>query len=175
MADRIQAGDRRCGELLSAEPAANGARTIRTYIRYPPVVIPDQAATEAGLSEHQRKTQPFGWPTYQPSSSRLRLRARLHSFLQSILVINTTPASRPRAIVIHPTAVPALRCLPERVRGIPIAREIRAFSAEIPIARFQLKDRPGIPVLLLRRDMNLYRQFLRASRRSSFTSTFNRR
>lgn len=55
-ADRIQArAIRRCGELLKQIPAAHGAnQNIQEGAL--PKVTRESAATEAGLSEHQRKT-----------------------------------------------------------------------------------------------------------------------
>lgn len=49
------------------------------------------------------------------------------------------------------TIGPNLRCLPDRVVGMPVALAILRLAAEIPVARFQENDRPGIPVLLRRR------------------------
>lgn len=56
MADRIQArAIRRCGELLKQIPPAHGAnQNIREGTL--PKVTRESAATDAGLSEHQRKT-----------------------------------------------------------------------------------------------------------------------
>ncbi len=42
----------------------------------------------------------------------------------------------------HPIALPTFRCLPPRVRGIPVAFEILLFAAEIPNARFQENENP---------------------------------
>ncbi len=58
MADRIQArAIRRCGELLRQVPAANGSRTdVEPQEGSHPRLTREQAATDAGLSEHQRKT-----------------------------------------------------------------------------------------------------------------------
>lgn len=55
-ADRIKArAITRCGELLKAIPAAHGAnQNIQAGAL--PIVTREQAATDAGLSEHQRKT-----------------------------------------------------------------------------------------------------------------------
>ena len=47
---------------------------------------------------------------------------------------------RPSKILISfSIAAPSLRCLPERVNGIPICLEIRDFAAEIPRNLFQEK------------------------------------
>jgi len=46
--------------------------------------------------------------------------------------------------IMHPISLPAFRRLPERVVGIPVALENLRFALEIPIARFQLNDNPGI-------------------------------
>ena len=45
--------------------------------------------------------------------------------------------------IIHPIAAPALRCLPCRVVGIPVALANFAFADETPIARFHEKDTPN--------------------------------
>lgn len=42
----------------------------------------------------------------------------------------------------HPIALPTFRCLPPRVRGIPVALEILLFAAEIPDALFQENENP---------------------------------
>jgi hypothetical protein len=42
----------------------------------------------------------------------------------------------------HPIIRPILRCRPERDSGMPVLREIRAFIAEIPVARFQENEKP---------------------------------
>ena len=42
----------------------------------------------------------------------------------------------------HPIARPTFRCLPERVSGIPVAREIFPFAAEMPSARFHENENP---------------------------------
>lgn len=57
MADRIQArAIRRCGELLKQIEAGNGARDGKRQEGDLPPFNRTQAATDAGLSEHQRKT-----------------------------------------------------------------------------------------------------------------------
>ena len=57
MADRIQArAIRRCGELLKQIEPANGARTDKPRDGADPKLTRKQAATDAGLSERQRKT-----------------------------------------------------------------------------------------------------------------------
>jgi hypothetical protein len=48
--------------------------------------------------------------------------------------VNTIPAATTR--VKHLIDAPNFRCLPDRVSGIPIRLEIRAFGAEIPVNRF---------------------------------------
>lgn len=40
-------------------------------------------------------------------------------------------------VIAHPNAAPSFLCLPERVRGMPIDRDILDFAAEIPNNRFQ--------------------------------------
>jgi hypothetical protein len=57
-AERIKArAIRRCGELLRQVPAANGSRTdVEPQEGDHPRLTREQAATDAGLSEHQRKT-----------------------------------------------------------------------------------------------------------------------
>ena len=58
--------------------------------------------------------------------------------------------NKPKRISIvdnkHPpvTILPIFRCRPAFVSGIPVARDIRLFAAEIPVARFQLKEAPGM-------------------------------
>lgn len=44
---------------------------------------------------------------------------------------------------------PSLRWTPDLVVGMPVLRANLYFAREIPSARFQEKDRPGIPVLVL--------------------------
>jgi hypothetical protein len=58
LADRIQArAIRRCGELLKQIPQANGARTdLELQDGSDPKLTRESAATDAGLSERQRKT-----------------------------------------------------------------------------------------------------------------------
>lgn len=55
----------------------------------------------------------------------------------------------PQNGIRHPppvTILPTLRCLPDFVRGIPVALEIRDFAALTPKARFQEKPpRPMKP------------------------------
>jgi hypothetical protein len=56
MADRIQArAIRRCGKLLKISPANGANQNIREGLTNPKVTQ-ESAATEASLSEHQRKT-----------------------------------------------------------------------------------------------------------------------
>lgn len=47
-----------------------------------------------------------------------------------------------------PKIFPILFRLPDLVVGIPVAFAILRFAAVMPVARFQLKDRPGIFKLL---------------------------
>jgi hypothetical protein len=42
----------------------------------------------------------------------------------------------------HPVIRPIFRCRPERDSGMPVLREIRAFIAEIPVARFHENETP---------------------------------
>lgn len=42
----------------------------------------------------------------------------------------------------QPAERPTLRCLPDRVSGIPIARDSLPFAAEMPTARFHEKENP---------------------------------
>lgn len=57
MADRIQArAIRRCGELLKQIEPSKGGRPAETQEGDLPSLSRTQAATDAGLSEHQRKT-----------------------------------------------------------------------------------------------------------------------
>jgi hypothetical protein len=42
-----------------------------------------------------------------------------------------------------PSHLPSLRCRPERVNGIPVAREILRFARVTPSARFHENDNPG--------------------------------
>ena len=57
MAERIQArAIRRCGELLKQIPAQQGANQNIQEGTLPNVLTRTEAATQAGLSEHQRKT-----------------------------------------------------------------------------------------------------------------------
>lgn len=50
----------------------------------------------------------------------------------------------------QPQSLPAFCCLPLRVVGIPVALAIFLLAFVTPIARFQEKDKPGMPVLLFR-------------------------
>jgi hypothetical protein len=62
-----------------------------------------------------------------------------HDQCSSVRVAAVAP-SRPRNKTIQtkqPRAAPTFRCLPERVSGIPILRESRAFAAEMPINLLQ--------------------------------------
>ena len=42
----------------------------------------------------------------------------------------------------QPMALPIFLCLPERVSGIPMAREILPFAEDIPSARFHENEKP---------------------------------
>jgi hypothetical protein len=53
----------------------------------------------------------------------------------------------------QPNACPAFRCLPPRVKGMPIAREIFPFAAEIPTARFQENENPNFLPIAIRFDL----------------------
>jgi hypothetical protein len=57
------------------------------------------------------------------------------------------PTTSNKAIVEQPIALPALRCLPARVVGIPVALANFRFVLVMPVAFFQEKDKPGMPVL----------------------------
>jgi hypothetical protein len=48
----------------------------------------------------------------------------------------------------QPNARPTLRCRPERVNGMPSCRDSRALAPDIPNARFQENETPGIRTLL---------------------------
>ena len=48
--------------------------------------------------------------------------------------------------VAHPAAAPSFRCLPERVSGTPILRDILDFAADIPKSRLQEKP----PLFIMR-------------------------
>ncbi len=48
----------------------------------------------------------------------------------------------------HPSIRPTFRWRPDRVRGIPICRESRAFIPEMPTALFQEKENPYLRLLL---------------------------
>ncbi len=63
--------------------------------------------------------------------------------LQTISPIDNPIDDRPIMTKQQPIAWPNLRCLPDRVRGIPIARDIFPFAEEIPSARFQENEKPN--------------------------------
>jgi hypothetical protein len=44
----------------------------------------------------------------------------------------------------HPSALPTLRCRPERVSGIPILRESLLLAADKPLALFQDHEKPNL-------------------------------
>lgn len=55
-----------------------------------------------------------------------------------MIAADTAPIpSAPTRRVIQPIAAPSLRCLPERVNGIPVFLEILDLTAEIPSNLFQ--------------------------------------
>ena len=61
-----------------------------------------------------------------------------------------TVAEPATTIIPHPTARPIFLCRPERVRGIPMKREILPFKADIPSARLQEKEKPNLrPILTI--------------------------
>ena len=62
-------------------------------------------------------------------------------------IVPKVPSRKKAAGIQQPRALPTLRCLPDRVSGIPIEREIFDLNAEMPTARFHENDRPGIPNL----------------------------
>ena len=64
----------------------------------------------------------------------------------------------------HPAIRPNLRCLPERVRGIPIALDILPLADDNPKARRQDQEKPNFDIL------HLY--FLRSIFIFSFTLDF---
>lgn len=55
-----------------------------------------------------------------------------------------TPSAPNKTGSAHPSILPALRRRPERVVGIPNDFATLRFAFVTPIARFQLKDNPGI-------------------------------
>ncbi|SPF54019.1 hypothetical protein SBF1_7260001 [Candidatus Desulfosporosinus infrequens] len=57
----------------------------------------------------------------------------------NISVANTITAIMESMGIKHPTAAPALRCLPDLVMGIPVLREILCFALVTPSARFHEK------------------------------------
>ena len=59
-------------------------------------------------------------------------------------IVPKVPSRKKAAGIQQPRALPTLRCLPDRVSGIPIEREIFDLNAEMPTARFHENDRPGI-------------------------------
>lgn len=66
----------------------------------------------------------------------------------AIAKMAAVPPARMKATGIQqPKALPTFRSRPDFVSGIPILREILFFTPEMPIARFQEKDTPGIPLL----------------------------
>ena len=44
--------------------------------------------------------------------------------------------------IVHPTALPIFRCLPDFVKGIPIFLDILFFIPEMPKALFHEKENP---------------------------------
>src|SRR5438105_11675726 len=60
----------------------------------------------------------------------------------SCLVIDSAPAITP-APSRFPRRRPALRCRPDLVSGIPMARDSLPLADEMPKARFQENDRPN--------------------------------
>jgi len=59
-----------------------------------------------------------------------------------VTIVSTPKRKRLRATQ-HPMARPNFLCRPDRVKGIPIFREIRLFAPEIPRARFQENENPN--------------------------------
>jgi hypothetical protein len=59
--------------------------------------------------------------------------------LPYLITAIATPATRANTTgMTHPQhSPPTFRCLPERVHGMPVARPIRDFAAEMPRSRFQ--------------------------------------
>jgi hypothetical protein len=67
--------------------------------------------------------------------------------VQEVMIFIIIPAVNPAQfrqarITQQPIARPTFRCLPERVSGIPMAREIFPFAEEMPSARFQENENP---------------------------------
>lgn len=46
----------------------------------------------------------------------------------------------------HPAILPIFRCLPERLSGIPVARENFCFACDIPTARFHENEIPKLGI-----------------------------
>jgi len=55
---------------------------------------------------------------------------------------NDAPAAMAAIDIQQPTALPIFLCLPDRVKGMPILREIRPLAADKPDALFQENEKP---------------------------------
>jgi hypothetical protein len=62
-----------------------------------------------------------------------------------LAIIALKPAKMRNNGTQQPMAFPILRCRPDRVNGMPICLDNFPFAAEIPKARFQENDKPGMP------------------------------
>jgi len=57
--------------------------------------------------------------------------------------VEAAPTAMIAAGMQQPVMRPILRCLPDRVRGMPIARDSFPLAAEIPLALFHDQERPN--------------------------------
>tara|TARA_R110001592_G_scaffold67304_1_gene206335 strand:- start:226 stop:540 length:315 start_codon:yes stop_codon:yes gene_type:complete len=79
-----------------------------------------------------------------------QLQPRFTCYKVIATITTPPPASNIANGTQHPMALPTFRCLPERVKGIPIFLLNLPFAAEIPSARFQLKLTPNfLPICSL--------------------------
>ena len=72
--------------------------------------------------------------------SKFRASHRSHSKIMS----PTHGAARTNNASVQPIIRPILRCLPDRVSGMPIFRERRPLAADSPVARLHENETPGI-------------------------------
>jgi len=116
----------------------------------PPTARPEPPLPDGAARSHRaaagRQTRRAGSrrePALSPRDA-LPLHCVPGNGLQRLAYASTSASSSPNAAGSrHPASLPTILWRPERVKGIPIFREIRFFIPEIPTARFQDHEKPN--------------------------------
>jgi len=126
-------------DLIEDNPRTTWSISRMWIIGLPPE---HHVPTEPGLVGFIRRDGEPGWSASDPPDGDHAVDAPVQIMSTRHMAHPATGTSRTQQ---QPKDRPIFRCRPDRDSGIPICRERRAWAWDTPRARFQEKERPGIP------------------------------